>query len=371
SYSLKYFIKRIRATVAAVVAYSSICALCTSLISFAIVLIVSLIPLYLSRNPDDALGEACPVVLILVYCINGYTLTAGFQIPQYNTTFTDSMASRSYGFSSSPPSSAVTGNCANLNNFRVQEAESVSVIDNCTFQLLSIISPLLPNAKVFNNYALSEACYRTLQTCYSDSLLTACILSNCVVTGLSNAASASYPLTYYTLSCAAKIYYKTRCLDAPASSGLYYSSSQRNSVCRQRRLNRINTCLSSTVSLMNVPCMISVSSGLVTTPVGSCTQTVTANSAQITITDSANLACSSGVTFTSFIINPASSTNGVSNFPTTFFGASDQNDGHPYRISSITSTNFYANQSGALYCGSISQAGIAADVNTAISSQSS
>ncbi|CAF3523595.1 unnamed protein product [Adineta steineri] len=363
AWAYKFMLDRFRATVAAVVAYSSICALCTSLISFAIVLIVSLIPLYLSRNPDDALGE--------VYCINGYTLTAGFQIPQYTTQFSDSLPNRTYGYTStSAQIPAGTGSCGNLNNFRVQESESVSVTDICTFQLLSIISPALPNAKVFNNYALSEACYRTLQTCYSDSLLTACILSNCVVTGLSNAANASYPLTYYTLTCAAKIYYKTRCLDAPASSGLYYSSSQRNSVCRQRRLNRINTCLSSTVSLMNVPCMISVSSGLFTSTIGSCLQNVIANNGQLTITDNTVFSgCTSSVTLTGFS-NPLSNTSST-NFTSTSFTASDQTDGHPYRISSITSTNFYANQSGALYCGSISQAGIIADVNTAISSQSS
>ncbi|CAF1042354.1 unnamed protein product [Adineta steineri] len=360
AWAYKFMLDRIRATVAAVVAYSSICALCTSLISFAIVLIVSLIPLYLSRNPDDAYGE--------VYCINNYMLTAGFQIPQYTTQFTDTMTSRMYSFTSNPTS--LPGVCIGLNNYQVKETETVSVMDTCYFQLLSIISPLLPNAKVFNNYALSEACYRTLQTCYSDSLLTACILSNCVVTGLSNAASASYPLTYYTLSCAAKIYYKTRCLDAPASSGLYYSSSQRNSACRQRRLNRINTCLSSTVSLMNVPCMISVSSGLVTNSIGNCTQMVTAISAPVTVTDSSG--CPSTVSPGWASTNPMSMTT-LATFPSGLgvFNASDQTDGHPYRISSITSTNFYANQSGALYCGSISQAGIAAAVNTAISSQSS
>jgi len=104
-------------------------------------------------------------------------------------------------------------------------------------------------------------------------------LSNCVVANLFNpSGSASYPLTYYTLSCSAKIYYKTRCSDSAASYGLSYSSSQKNSACRQQRLNRINTCLNSTVQISNVPCLISVSSGLVTYASGTCAQSVTSTS---------------------------------------------------------------------------------------------
>jgi hypothetical protein len=36
-------------------------------------------------------------------------------------------------------------------------SETQSFNETCTFQLLSIISPATPNAKVFDNYALSEA----------------------------------------------------------------------------------------------------------------------------------------------------------------------------------------------------------------------
>jgi len=39
----------------------------------------------------------------------------------------------------------------------ISTTETESFSETCTFQLLSIIYPATPNAKVFENYALSEA----------------------------------------------------------------------------------------------------------------------------------------------------------------------------------------------------------------------
>lgn len=166
-------------------------------------------------------------------------------------------------------------------------------------------------------------------------MLTSCLLSNCVAVAVVDSfINASYPLTNYRLLCTAKIYYKTRCLDSPASSGLYYSSSQQNSACRQQRLNRINTCLNSTVQLLNVPCLISVSSGRITKESATCTQTLT------TINKGLSFA-TGGVTTTSLAITSTSTSSTLTyTFASEQFSASDQNDGHVYRISSVNSETY-------------------------------
>ncbi|UJR36171.1 hypothetical protein I4U23_028905 [Adineta vaga] len=273
----QWIFNRIQSIATVVGAYSSMCALCATLSSIAVLLVVSLIPLYLNEDSYQALGE--------FYCINNYSLRVGFQIPEYNATFNDTMASRTYSLTSNTVGLPIsTGSCTISGTCQGSATETVSITDLCTYQLKSIISPAVPNAKVFNSYALDEACYRTLQTCHYDELLTSCLLSNCIVTSLSDSTgSASSPLTYYKLSCTANVYYKTRCLDSTPSHGLFYSSSQKNSACRQQRLNRINTCFNSSVALLNVPCVISVSSGLVTTTSGSCTQTITTNNGMLFI----------------------------------------------------------------------------------------
>ena len=172
-------------------------------------------------------------------------------------------------------------------------------------------------------------CYRTLQSCHYDPLLTSCLLSNCtVVSRVNTTVNESYPLTNYRLSCRANIYYKTRCIDSPASSGLYYSSSQQNSVCRQQRMNRINTCLNSNVQLLHVPCLISVSSGRVTNTSNTCNQTVTGGS--LILNFSTTTTADPQV-----ILNPDPTSRYepvIRTSPTTFFSASDQDEGHVYRI---------------------------------------
>jgi hypothetical protein len=164
-------------------------------------------------------------------------------------------------------------------------------------------------------------------------LLTSCLLSNCVIANLLNpSGSASYPLTYYTLSCSAKIYYKTRCSDSAASYGLSYSSSQKNSACRQQRLNRINTCLNSTVQISNMPCLLSVSSGLVTYASGTCTQSVTSTSTEFYSPSLTNGGSTEGFLNTNQVL--------ASTFTSTTFSASDQSIGHVYQVSSINSQNY-------------------------------
>ncbi len=164
-------------------------------------------------------------------------------------------------------------------------------------------------------------------------MLTSCLLSSCVVANLYNpSGSASYPLTYYTLSCSAKIYYKTRCSDSAPSYGLSYSSSQKNSACRQQRLNRINTCLNSTVQISNVPCLLSVSSGLVTYASGSCAQSVTSTSTEFYSNSLTNGGSSQGFLNTNQAL--------ASTFTSTTFSVSDQSNGHVYQVSSIKSQNY-------------------------------
>ncbi|CAF1513414.1 unnamed protein product [Adineta ricciae] len=343
-------------------AYSSLCALCATLCCCAIVLVVSLIPLYLNNSTGQGLGE--------FYCLNNYSLQVGFQIPEYNTTFTDTVTRAAYTFSTNTVSlPSVIGSCV-ATNCQARTSESITVSDLCAFQVKSLISPAIPNAKVFNSYALSEACYRTLQSCHYDSLLTSCLLSNCVVVGLSSASSSvSSPLTYYFLSCTTNIYYQTRCMDAGPNDRLYYSSSQQNSGCRQQRLDQINKCLNSTIALLNVPSAISVSSGLVTATTGSCTQTVASSSSQLNINSNLTPATTGSVPFA---WTPTStSVTSSTTFQSAAFSASDQNDGHAYRITSVNSAVYSTTQVGARYCGAITRAQIASAINDVISSQSS
>ncbi len=173
-----------------------------------------------------------------------------------------------------------------------------------------------------------------MQSCHYDPLLSACLLSDCIiVSSTDSTTNGSYPLTYYRLRCAANIYYKVRCTDDGIYSRLYYSASQQNSACRQQRLNRINTCLNSNVQLSNVPCMISVSSGIVTSTAATCTQASTTNPFTIFVNDGVNIASSSPT------VNPFSGTLGTA-FSSLVFGASDQSDGHAYRISSVNSESY-------------------------------
>jgi hypothetical protein len=170
-----------------------------------------------------------------------------------------------------------------------------------------------------------------LQSCHYDPLLTACLLSNCIaVSSTDPTTNGSYPSTNYRVLCTANIYYKARCTDAAVSSRLYYSASQQNSACRQQRLNRINTCLDSTVQLSDVPSLISVSSGIVTTTMATCTQTGTTNSIIINIADGP---------FGNTAAAAASSLGGPlgTAFSSPTFGASDQSSGHVYRITSVNS----------------------------------
>jgi len=50
-------IERIRWIATVVGAYSSICALATTLLGIALLLVVSLIPLYLNKHGNEAVGE--------------------------------------------------------------------------------------------------------------------------------------------------------------------------------------------------------------------------------------------------------------------------------------------------------------------------
>ncbi len=173
-----------------------------------------------------------------------------------------------------------------------------------------------------------------MQSCHYDSSLTACLLSSCTAVNSTNSTTnGSYPLTYYTLLCTANIYYKTRCPDAAPSSGLYYSSANQNSACRQQRLNRINSCLNSSVQLSDVPCLISVSSGIVTNTTGTCSQTGTTNPFTITIADGAYNNVSTA--------NPSSLSGSLSTaFSSPIFWASDQSTGHVYMVSSVNSETY-------------------------------
>ncbi len=95
-------------------------------------------------------------IIILVYCINNYSLTVGFQIPQYNSTFTDTVTSGNYSVTSSNPQfTSYVANCAGTIEIGITGNEQAT--DICNFQLLSIVYPATPYAQVFDSYALSQA----------------------------------------------------------------------------------------------------------------------------------------------------------------------------------------------------------------------
>lgn len=134
-------------------------------------MIVSLIPLYLNRETSEGLGEclyqSCLVnreflwiflsVLIAVYSINNYSLVVAFQIPQYNTTFalttTTTAAYQLSGLSENVTVNSTT--C--VNPISIITSQTIATTENCDIQLLSLIYPAVPNARVFNSYALSQA----------------------------------------------------------------------------------------------------------------------------------------------------------------------------------------------------------------------
>ena len=95
------------------------------------------------------------IVVFIEYCINNYRMTIGLQIPQYNTSFDTTMVSGTYTLSSSTPFTPGITNCAGL--ITVNTSEDISITDTCSYTLISIIYPAVPNAAVFQNYALSEA----------------------------------------------------------------------------------------------------------------------------------------------------------------------------------------------------------------------
>jgi hypothetical protein len=95
------------------------------------------------------------IVDILEYCINNYSMIVGIQIPQYNTSFAVTLTSSTYTLSSGTVFTPGINTCAGPLN--ISTSETVTVTDTCSFGLLSIIYPAVPNAAVFENYALSEA----------------------------------------------------------------------------------------------------------------------------------------------------------------------------------------------------------------------
>ena len=169
-------------------------------------------------------------------------------------------------------------------------------------------------------------------------MLSACLLSNCVaVTSLNVSTNGSFPLTNYRLRCTANIYYKTRCVDAAVSSRLFYSSAQQNSACRQQRLDRINTCLNSSVSLSNVPCLISVSSERVTSMDATCSQSVNFQNSGVNIIN--NTGAISTIPLSPTSATPTQTVT-ARTFTSTVFTASDDTDGHAYRISAVNSETY-------------------------------
>jgi hypothetical protein len=81
----------------------------------------------------------------------------GFEIPQYTTTFSDTKTSAPYSFQSATGAYTIgTIPCPAI-YIQIDRIEFVTVIEACTYQTISIISPSVPNAKAFENYALSEA----------------------------------------------------------------------------------------------------------------------------------------------------------------------------------------------------------------------
>jgi hypothetical protein len=78
-----------------------------------------------------------------------------FQIPQYNTSFGVTLTSETYTITSGTTFSPGVGFCPGPVN--ISTLEDITITDTCTFGLLSIIYPAVPNAQVFESYALGEA----------------------------------------------------------------------------------------------------------------------------------------------------------------------------------------------------------------------
>jgi hypothetical protein len=87
------------------------------------------------------------------------------------------------------------------------------------------------------------------------------------------------------------------------------------------------------VQLLNVPCLISVSSSTVQTPLADCTETLTTTNLIVGVT---------GIGIPGFeFFNPSDGSGPLDvAFTSTAFSASDQDDGHAYRISSVNSENY-------------------------------
>jgi len=78
----------------------------------------------------------------------------GFEIPQYTTTFSDTKTSAPY--SSLYVTQADVALYPGI-PIQIDTMAFTTVIEACTYQTISIISPSVPNAQAFENYALSEA----------------------------------------------------------------------------------------------------------------------------------------------------------------------------------------------------------------------
>jgi hypothetical protein len=114
---------------------------------------------------------------ILVYRVTNYSITVNFQIPQYNTSFNALMSDSNNGFGVSQLA-ATTAACGTA-SATFTAAEIVTVQESCNFDMLSIIFPAVPNAKVFDNYALSEAVSaKFAYPCYFDKYILFIVLSN-------------------------------------------------------------------------------------------------------------------------------------------------------------------------------------------------
>jgi hypothetical protein len=116
-------------------------------------------------------------VAILVYCINNYTFIVGFEIPQYNTSFGVTLTSGTYTITSSATFSPYTSQCTGPINLTT--SESITITDTCSFGLLSVIYPAVPNAQVYENYALSEAVsYKKISHSFLMNCIMLLVLSN-------------------------------------------------------------------------------------------------------------------------------------------------------------------------------------------------
>ncbi len=90
----------------------------------------------------------------------------------------------------------------------------------------------------------------------TDTLLSACLLSNCSFAG--NVTSDT-GIVSPNISCSAVIYYSSRCPDEAPNTGLYNAiNATTNSACRTKRMTNINGALgsSSSVQFTNVATLI-------------------------------------------------------------------------------------------------------------------